>query len=69
MVKFEYPAGKMNFNLETKVVSADPRRGKLVYDGVKLTRITKKKSFDGYPGKKMIWISANGNTTVSQNKK
>jgi hypothetical protein len=54
MVKFEYPAGKMEFDAETKKVSADPRRGKLVYDGVSLIRIMKKKFFDGFPLKKMI---------------
>ena len=43
MVKFEYPAGRMNFDPETKKVSADPRRGKLIYEGVKLTRIMKRK--------------------------
>jgi hypothetical protein len=54
MVKFEYPAGKMSFDEETKAVSADPRRGKLIYEGVKITRITRKRSYDGYPMKNQI---------------
>ena len=54
MVKFEYPAGRMNFDIETKLVSADPRQGKLVYEGVNLIRIMKKKFYDGYLPKKQI---------------
>lgn len=44
MVKFEYAAGKMKFDEESKTVSADPRKGKLIYEGVKITRIMKKRS-------------------------
>jgi hypothetical protein len=69
MKKIEYPAGKMNFDLETKVVSADPRRGKLIYEGVTLTRTTKKRFYDGCLMKKQIWKRQSGSTTVSRNKR